>query len=165
MPQAKKIWAKKWQTNCARPLPVEAPRDLKGKTVAVQYFRGGDHALLSSMLAYVGIRPDEVKWIVGENARDAMHLFLEGKADAFLAFSQQSEELRQKKIGHLIIDTAVDPPWSQYFCCVVAANREYAPPYPVVTNAPFVRFLRRQMFELTRPRNLVDCSDRGCLKG
>lgn len=112
---------------------VGAVRELKGKTVAVQYFGGGDHVLLSSMLAYVGIKPDEVKWIVGENASDAMHLFTEGKADAFLAFSQQSEELRQKKIGQVIIDTAVDRPWSQYFCCVVAANREFTQRNPVAT--------------------------------
>jgi len=112
---------------------VGAVRELKGKTVAVQYFGGGDHVLLSSMLAYVGISPQDVKWIVGENATDAMSLFIEGKADAFLAFSQQSEELRQKKIGHVIIDTAVDRPWSQYFCCVVAANREFTQRYPVAT--------------------------------
>src|SRR5439155_22504146 len=37
---------------------VRAIRDLKGKTVAIQYFGGGDHILLSSMLAYVGMNPD-----------------------------------------------------------------------------------------------------------
>ena len=36
---------------------VHAIRDLKGKTVAVQYRGGGDHILISSMLAYVGIDP------------------------------------------------------------------------------------------------------------
>ncbi len=36
---------------------VRSIRDLKGKTVAIMYFGGGDHILLSSMLAYVGIEP------------------------------------------------------------------------------------------------------------
>lgn len=113
---------------------VRAIRDLKGRTVAVQYLGGGDQVLLSSMLAYVGIDPQkEVKWIAGQNERDAMGLFIEGKADAFLGFAQQTEELRQKRIGRVIVNTAQDRPWSQYFCCVVAANREFAQRNPVAT--------------------------------
>jgi len=95
---------------------VHAIRELKGKTVAIQYFGAGDQILLSSMLAYVGIKPQhEVKWIAGENTRDAMALFVEGKADAFLGFAQQPEELRIKKFGNAIVDTSVERPWSQYF--------------------------------------------------
>ena len=65
---------------------VRAIRDLKGKTVAIQYFGSGDHVFLSSMLAYVGMDPQkDIKWIVGEHILDAMKLFTDGKADAFLA--------------------------------------------------------------------------------
>jgi len=92
---------------------VHAIRDLKGKTVAIQYFGGGDHIFLSSMLAYIGMNPQQdIKWIAGQNTRDAMGLFVEGKADAFLGFGQQPAELRAKKIGHVIVDTAQDRPWS-----------------------------------------------------
>jgi NitT/TauT family transport system substrate-binding protein len=113
---------------------VQAIRDLKDKTVAIQYFGGGDQVLLSSMLAYVGIDPRrDVKWIAGQNTRDAMDLFLNGQADAFLGFAQQPEELRQKKFGHVIVNTAQDRPWSQYFCCMVAANRDFAQRNPVAT--------------------------------
>lgn len=122
---------------------VHAIRDLKGKTVAIQYFGGGDHVLLSSMLAYVGMNPQQdVKWITGENLMDGMTLFIEGKADAFLGFGQQPPELREKKIGHVIVDTAVDRPWSQYFCCVVAANREFAQRNPVATKRVLRAILR-----------------------
>ena len=38
---------------------VHAIRDLKGKTVAIQFVGAGDHVLLSSMLAYVGINPQQ----------------------------------------------------------------------------------------------------------
>jgi NitT/TauT family transport system substrate-binding protein len=111
---------------------VRAIRDLKGKTVAIQYFDGGDHVLLSSMLAYVGINPQrDVTWVAGETTWDAMGLFIEGKADAFLGFAQQPEELRLKDVGHVIIDTAEDRPWSQYFCCMAAANREFVARNPV----------------------------------
>ena len=113
---------------------VRAIRDLKGKTVAIQYFGGGDQILLSSMLAYVGINPQrDVKWVAGESVRDAMGLFIEGKADAFLGFAQQPEELRLKGVGHVIVNTAQDRPWSQYFCCMIAANREFAQRNPIAT--------------------------------
>jgi NitT/TauT family transport system substrate-binding protein len=113
---------------------VRAIRDLKGKTVAIQYVGGGDQVLISSMLAYVGINPQhEVTWIAGESTRDAMSLFVEGKADAFLGFAQQPEELRLKQVGHVIVDTAQDKPWSQYFCCMAAANRDFAQRHPVAT--------------------------------
>jgi NitT/TauT family transport system substrate-binding protein len=113
---------------------VRAIRDLRGKTVAIQYVGGGDQILLSSMLAYVGINPQrDVKWIAGENVRDAMGLFIEGKADAFLGFAQQPEELRLKGVGHVIVNTAQDRPWSQYFCCMIAANREFVERCPIAT--------------------------------
>jgi NitT/TauT family transport system substrate-binding protein len=113
---------------------VRAIGDLKGKTVAIAYVGGGDQVLLSSMLAYIGINPQhEVTWIAGENVSDAMGLFVSGKADAFLGYAQQPEELRLKQVGHVIVDTAQDRPWSQYFCCMVAANRDFAQRNPIAT--------------------------------
>jgi NitT/TauT family transport system substrate-binding protein len=113
---------------------VRAIRDLKGKTMAIQYVGNGDQVLISSMLAYIGINPQhEVTWIAGENVSDAMDLFVAGKADAFLGFAQQPEELRLKQVGHVIVDTAQDRPWSQYFCCMVAANRDFVQRHPIAT--------------------------------
>ena len=34
-------------------------------------------------------------------------------------------KLRARHLGHVIVDTTVDRPWSQYFCCMSAGNREY----------------------------------------
>jgi NitT/TauT family transport system substrate-binding protein len=113
---------------------VRSIRDLKGKSVSVQWAEGGARVLLSSMLAYVGMDPrTDVHWVAGESTRDAMDLFAEGKADAFLGFAPQPQELREKKIGNVIVNTAQDRPWSQYFCCMVAANRDYAQRYPIAT--------------------------------
>jgi NitT/TauT family transport system substrate-binding protein len=112
---------------------VHAIRDLKRKVIAISGFGGADHVLLSSMLAYVGIDPrKEVHWIQGKTLL-AMELFAEGKADAFMGFAPQPEELRARKLGHVIVNTAQDRPWSQYFCCVAAANREFVARYPVAT--------------------------------
>ncbi len=113
---------------------VHALRDLKGKTVAIQYCRGRGSC---PAVEHAGVRRHEpaadVKWIVGEDVRDAMDLFVDGKADAFLGFAQQPPELRAKKIGHVIVNTAQDRPWSHYFCCMVAANREFAQRHPIAT--------------------------------
>jgi len=113
---------------------VRAVRDLKGKTAAIHYFGSGDHILLSTMLAYVGINPrQEVTWITGKDLRNAMDLFVDGEADAFVGYAQEPAELRAKKVGHVIVDTAQDRPWSQYFCCMVVANRDFAQRNPIAT--------------------------------
>ena len=113
---------------------VQSVRDLKGKTVAITYPGGGDHILLSSMLAYVGIDQREVNWMPGTTSLlDAMDAFSQGKADAFVGFAQQPAEMRARKVGHVIVNTTTDRPWSQYYCCMLGANREFTQRYPVTT--------------------------------
>lgn len=113
---------------------VNALKDLKGKTVAISGSGNGDHVLLSSMLAYVGMDPrKDVNWIAGSTVTDPMGLFVNGKADAFMGFAPQPQELRAKKIGRVILNTALDQPWSQYFCCVQMARREFVRANPVAT--------------------------------
>jgi NitT/TauT family transport system substrate-binding protein len=55
----------------------------------------------------------------------------EGKIDAYMALPPEPQELRAKKIGHVLVNSATDRPWSQYFCCMVAANREFIRKNPV----------------------------------
>ena len=43
------------------------------------------------------------------------------------------QEIRAKKIGHLIVNSAMDRPWSQYFCCVAIGNREFVQKHPIAT--------------------------------
>jgi len=112
---------------------VSGIRDLKGKTVAVHYLGGGDHVLIAAMLANVGIKPSEVNWVTGQETRNAMDLFIEGKADAFMAFAQEPAELRARKVGRVIADTARDRPWNQYFCCMLVANRDFVQRNPIAT--------------------------------
>lgn len=113
---------------------VQSIRDLRGKTVAVYAIGGGDQILLSSMLAYVGVDPQkDIKWVASSTLADNMRLFEEGKADAFMAFEPQQQELREKKIGRLIVNTAIDRPWWQYFCCMLYGNRGFVNKNPVAT--------------------------------
>jgi NitT/TauT family transport system substrate-binding protein len=41
--------------------------------------------------------------------------------------------LRAKKVGRVIVNSAIDRPWSQYFCCLVAGNREFVRKHPIAT--------------------------------
>ncbi len=45
----------------------------------------------------------------------------------------EAQELRAKKIGHVVVNTTVDRPWSQYFCCMIAGNRDFVRKHPVST--------------------------------
>ena len=122
---------------------IQGIRDLKGKTVAIPSFLSPDHMLLSSMLSYVGVNPaKDVKWIAGTKDVAAMTLYLDAKADAYLAFAPQGYELRAKKAGRVIVDTTVDRPWSQYFCCIVVGAREYVANYPNATKRALRAFLK-----------------------
>jgi NitT/TauT family transport system substrate-binding protein len=122
---------------------VHAIRDLKRKTIAVSGLGANDHLFVSSMLAYVGVDPGkDIDWAMTKTYGDSMRLFTEGTADAFLAFPPQPQELRAKKIGNIIVDTVVDRPWSQYFCCVVAANRQFVAKHPVATKRALRAFMK-----------------------
>jgi NitT/TauT family transport system substrate-binding protein len=113
---------------------VKTMRDLRGKTIAVNSFGAGDHVLIASILAYVGMTPStDVKWIAGAMFGDAMEMFEAGEADAFMGFAPLPQLVRKMKIGHVLVDTAQDRPWSQYYCCAVAANRDFTERYPVAT--------------------------------
>jgi NitT/TauT family transport system substrate-binding protein len=112
---------------------VRAIRDLKGKTVAIPELGSPGHVFLSSMMAYVGLDPrKDVTWVTHPRA-ESMRLLAEGKIDAYLGFPPDPQELRTKQIGHVIVNSSVDRPWSQYFCCMVTANREFVQQHPVAT--------------------------------
>ena len=58
---------------------------------------------------------------------------LSNHADAFMGFPPTPQQLRARRIGHVIVNTAQDRPWSQYFCCMITANRNFMHKHPVAT--------------------------------
>jgi NitT/TauT family transport system substrate-binding protein len=112
---------------------VRTIRDLKGKTVAVQELGSSQHVFLASMVVYVGLDPGkDIQWVT-HPPDEAIQLFAEGKVDAYVAFPPEPQELREKKIGHVVVNSSVDRPWSQYFCCMAVGNREFVRRHPVAT--------------------------------
>jgi len=112
---------------------VRTVRDLKGKTVAVTELGLTQHVFLASMVAHVGLDPTKDVNFVAHHAAQAKQLFVEGKVDAYLGFPPDPQELREKKVGHVVVNSSVDRPWSQYFCCFVIANKDFVQKNPVAT--------------------------------
>jgi NitT/TauT family transport system substrate-binding protein len=112
---------------------VRTIRDLKGRTVAVPELRSAHHVFLASMAAHVGLDASKDINFVTHPAADSARLLGEKKVDALMAFPPVAQELRAKKLGHVIVNSATDRPWSQYFCCIVASGREFIRKHPVAT--------------------------------
>ena len=107
--------------------------DLKGKSVAIQGLGSSPHVFLSAIAAYVGLDPaEDINWVTSPSVKPKQ-LFAEGKIDAFLGFPPEPQELRARNIGHVIVNSAVDRPWSQYFCCMLAGNRDFVNKHPIAT--------------------------------
>jgi NitT/TauT family transport system substrate-binding protein len=107
--------------------------DLKGKNVGVLDIGSSQHIFLSIMAAHVGLDPaKDIHWVTSSSPKP-MELFAEGKIDAFLGFPPEPQELRARNIGRVIVNSILDRPWSQYFCCVLAARRNYVRDHPVAT--------------------------------
>ena len=108
---------------------IRSIADLKGKRVGML----GTTALVATLAAYVGLNPTKDLTMVNDPAAKPFEKFIEGKLDAYLAFPPAPQELHARKVGQVILRTAVDRPWSQYFCCTLAGNREFIARYPVAT--------------------------------
>lgn len=113
---------------------VRSVRELKGKSIAVIRLRELDHVFISGIMAWVGLDPrTDVRWVETQRMSESMRLFVEGQVDAFLAFAQQPLQVRAMRVGRTLINTTRDRPWSQYFCCLAAARRDFTRQYPIAT--------------------------------
>jgi NitT/TauT family transport system substrate-binding protein len=113
--------------------PVRKIQDLQGRKVAVGALGGVEHVWLSSMLAYVGIDPrTQIDWVVARGT-STKKLFLDEAVAAFLAFPPEPQDLRAANVGRVVLNTTIDRPWSQYYCCMIAGHRNFIEKYPVAT--------------------------------
>jgi len=134
--------------------------DLKDKSIGVQALGSLPNLLVTLMAAEVGLDPvKDVHWVTEPSVRP-IELFVEGKIDAFLATPPEPQDLRARHIGRVIVNSAVDRPWSQYFCCMLAGNREFVRKYPVATKRVLRAYLKAADLCVTEPaavaRRLVD---------
>jgi NitT/TauT family transport system substrate-binding protein len=122
--------------------------ELKGKSVGLKL---SPEDLLTLMAAQVGLDPmKDIHWVTGPSV-EPLTLFAEGKIDAFLGFPPEPQELRARHAGHVIVSTAADRPWSQYFCCMLSARRDYVRNYPIATKRALRAILKATDLCATEP--------------
>jgi NitT/TauT family transport system substrate-binding protein len=113
--------------------PIRTISDLKGKRIGIDVVGGAKYLYVAIMAASVGLDPHaDIEW-VAEAEVDPLELFAAGEVDAFLGFPPEPQELRARRTGRVIVNTIADKPWSQYFCCVMAGNREFVRNHPIAT--------------------------------
>jgi NitT/TauT family transport system substrate-binding protein len=121
---------------------IRSVADLKGRTVGVQSLESPPHVFLSAMATLVGLNPaKDIEWVTSAKVKP-IELFAEGKIDAFLGFPPEPQRLRAQSIGRVIVNSAQDRPWSQYFCCMLAGNREFVRKNPIATKRVVRAMLR-----------------------
>jgi NitT/TauT family transport system substrate-binding protein len=98
----------------------------------------GEHLYISIIATHIGIDAKaDIRWSFRPEG-DAMTQFIAGQTDAFLGFPPQPQELRARGVNHVILNTVLDRPWSEYFCCMIYGNRAWVRDHPIATK----RFLR-----------------------
>jgi NitT/TauT family transport system substrate-binding protein len=130
---------------------IKSIRDLKGKTIAVPGLASAHYVFFASMAAHVGIDAKRDINFVFYPVQQSMQLLAEGKIDGLIAFPPEPQEMREKKIGHVIINSGLDRPWSQYFCCMLAAHQDFVRRHPVATKRALRAILKATNFCAAEP--------------
>jgi NitT/TauT family transport system substrate-binding protein len=111
---------------------IKSVRDLKGKKVwAWTNLEAGPIVFFKSLVAYVGLDPEKDFEYISVPKNEAIELFKKGEIDAFISFPPGPQQLQELGIGRVLVDTNVDRPWSQYFCCMVNASKKFVRKNPI----------------------------------
>jgi NitT/TauT family transport system substrate-binding protein len=130
--------------------------DLKGRAVGASVYQNtGERPLLTLMTSLVGLDPaTDLHWVTDPSLRP-MDLFMEGKIDAFLAAPPDLIEVRAKNVGHVIVSSISDKPWSQYYCCMLGTHTEFARKYPVATKRALRAILKGADLCVSEPKRVA----------
>jgi NitT/TauT family transport system substrate-binding protein len=139
---------------------IHSIADLRGKAIGVAALNSPQHMFLAPIAAHVGIDPSkDINWVVSPSVKP-MQLFIDGKLDGFLGLPPEPQELHARRVGHVLVDSTVDRPWSEYFCCMLMGHREFVRKYPIATKRVTRAILKAADLCATEParaaRLLVD---------
>lgn len=134
---------------------VQSVAALKGRSVGLRALGTSPHLVISLLVAHVGLDPaKDIEWVVNPDAKP-IELFKSGKVDVFIGNPPETYELREQRIGHVVVQTAIDRPWSQYFCCMLAGNRDYVRTNPVATKRALRALLKATDLCATEPERIA----------
>lgn len=124
-------------TGCAEmwaPPGVATLQDLRGHTVVVNAKTPDNlgYSMIAMALKNAGVDPSEVTFVVQADA-DLTKSFLDGKSDLLFlattgAFAFGTNPANK---GHLVLEQAMDAPWSQQDCCVITTTTDWLKANPV----------------------------------
>ena len=118
---------------------IRAIRDLKGKRIAVSAISSLEYYFLASMMAYVELDPRrDIVWVDSKSFDGMRRDFIREKGGRLLRVSPAATRAARKKIGRVIVSTAQDRPWEQYYCCMIVARPDFVRHYPIATKRPCV---------------------------
>jgi NitT/TauT family transport system substrate-binding protein len=124
---------------------ISSIKDLRGRTMVVRSKTGSDVGYLLAVMAVenAGIDPKDVNFVVQPDA-DLMKLYLEGKNDVVAASTTSAVTLRANPAnkGHVILDAAMDEPWSRQDCCVIATTADWLRANPIAAKRAVRAILR-----------------------
>jgi NitT/TauT family transport system substrate-binding protein len=134
--------------------------DLRGKSVGAQSLGSSAQVFLGALAAGIGLDPvRDIRWVTDPAAKP-LELFAAGKIDAYLGVPPEPQELRARGFGHVVLSSAIDRPWSQYFCCMLTGNAAFVREHPVVTKRVLRAILKAADLCVTEPafvaRRIVD---------
>lgn len=108
-------------------------RDLRGKSIGVGVIGGSAQAFLASLGAAIGFDAvRDIRWVTNSTP-PPLELFVAGKIEAFLAHPPEVQQVRKLGVGHVLVSSTTDRPWSQYYCCMLAGNNDFIRKNPVAT--------------------------------
>jgi NitT/TauT family transport system substrate-binding protein len=116
---------------------VQSLSDMRGRRFAIPEIdpKPSDFAFVTSIMQYIGLNADRDFEIVSTPnlAFGPPRPLVEGHSDATLLLTPRTAEYRARGVGHVVLDSMLDEPWRQYFCCLLNTRREFAEQYPVAT--------------------------------
>jgi NitT/TauT family transport system substrate-binding protein len=121
---------------------IKTMDDFRGKTVAVIGPDFTDGIFMAMTLKNVGLNLNEDVRVVNHPPSDYARLLTSGEVDGVVAIPPTSTDLRAKGIGHVVLKSHADRPWSDYYCCGPIVHRDWMERHPVAAKRALRAMLR-----------------------
>lgn len=134
---------------------IRSITDLKGKRVGIENVNSAPHLFISVIAAYYGLDPaKDINWVTTFNVRP-IDAFADKKIDAFLGFPPEPQEAHARSLGHVVVSSAFDHPWSQYFCCFLKARRNFVVANPIAAKRVLRAILKAADLCVAKPSEVA----------
>ncbi len=121
--------------------PIRNIRDLKGKRIGGESIGSSAPAFLASLGAAIGFDAvHDMRWVT-EATPPPLELFAKARWTLFSPTRRRCSNCAAR-IGHVLVSSTTDRPWSQYYCCLLPVNNDYVRKHPVATKAVLRALLR-----------------------